>query len=49
MLKKLSIKYYDLKEVFDKVKINDFSFNRLYDHKILLEDNDKLMLKSKVY
>jgi hypothetical protein len=49
MLKKLLIKYYDLKEAFDKAKISDFSLYRLYDHKIQLEDNDKLMSKSKVY
>jgi len=34
IFKKLSIKYYDLKVAFDRVKINNFSFYRFYDHKI---------------
>jgi len=45
----LSIKYYDLKVVFDRIKINDFLFYRFYDHKIQLKDNDKLMSKSRIY
>jgi len=45
----LSIKYYDLKIVFDRIKINDFLFYHLYDYKIQLKDNDKLMLKNRIY
>jgi len=49
VLKKLSIKYHDLKAAFDRVKVNDLSSHRLYDHKIQLKDNDKLMSKSRIY
>ena len=49
MLKKLSIEYYDLKTIFDRIKINDLLFYCLYNHKIQLKDNNKLMLKSKIY
>jgi len=49
ILKKLSIIYHDLKVAFDRVKINDFLFYRLYDHKIQLKGNDKLMPKSRIY
>jgi len=49
MLKKLLIEYHDLKTIFDRIKINDFSSYRLYNHKIQLKDNDKLMSKSKIY
>jgi len=45
----LLIKYYDLKTIFDRIKINDFSFYRFYDHKIQLKGNDKLMSKNKIY
>jgi len=34
ILKKLSIKYHDLKVAFDQIKINDLLSYRLYDHKI---------------
>ena len=37
ILVKLSAEYYDLKNVFDQVKVNELSSHRLYDHKIIIK------------
>ena len=38
ILVKLSVKYYDLKNVFDQAKANELSFHRFYDYKIIIKD-----------
>ena len=37
ILVKLSAEYYNLKNVFDQVKVNKLSFYRLYDYKIVIK------------
>ena len=40
ILVKLSAKYYDLKNVFDQIKVNELLFYRFYDHKIVIKDEN---------
>ena len=39
IINKLLIEYRDLKETFNKIRVNELSSHRFYDVKIKLEDN----------
>ena len=49
VFEKLFKEFHDLKKVFNRSKIFQFSSHRLYDHKIELKDSQSQMPKSRVY
>ena len=49
ILERFSKEFHDLKKVFDRSKVFQFSFHRFYDHKIELKNNQFQMSKSRVY
>jgi len=45
---KLSLKYHEFLDVFDRAQLNKLSFHRFYDHKIELID-DSTLFRCRVY
>ena len=48
VLSKLSSKYYDFQNVFDRSKVDELSSHRLYNHKIIIEGESQLS-RSRIY
>ena len=48
VLSKLSSKYHDFQNVFDRSKVDELSSHRFYDHKIIIE-NENQLFRSRIY
>ena len=48
VLNKLSFKYHDFQNIFDKSKVDKLLFYRLYDYKIIIKSENQL-LRSRIY